>query len=244
MSTVRYWTDLVRTHRRPSVCKEKRQPHNSSAGFLYWRTQFWFCIVFQLFNPGLLRLHRAVHNVACGGSPLWRLSLRGDDGLLPDHGRLRRLLHHHARPDRLRHLRTRGCRTGHRLPPRSLLPTTHCGTSCCRVHLWSGAPVNFESLLWKGVKNIGIFLGISIWNVGGHCFWPKVTFEFLNVPRGRGVPPVYEIFLKIPFLTASLKVQWVHTFWAPVSVLIQLKDLFRCSSQPTLGPFWGRGSRR
>ena len=153
MSTVRYWTDLVRTHRRPSVCKEKRQPHNSSAGFLYWRTHLWFCIVFQLFNPGLLRLHRAVHNVACGGSPLWRLCLRGDDGVLPDNGRLRRLLHHHARPDRLRHLRTRGRWTGHRLPPRSLLPTTHRGTSCCRVHLWSGAPANFESLMERRKKN-------------------------------------------------------------------------------------------
>ena len=143
MSTVRYWTDLVRTHRRPSVRKEKRQPHNSSAGFLYWRTKLWFCIVFQLFNPGLLRLHRAVHNVTRGGSPLWRLSLRGDDGLLPDNGRLRRLLHHNARPHRLRHLRTRGRWTGHRLPPRSLLPATHCWTSCGWVHLRSGEWANF-----------------------------------------------------------------------------------------------------
>ena len=162
MSTVRYWTDLVRIHCGLSVRKEKRQPHNSSAGFLYWRTLLWFCIVFQLFNPGLLRLHRSVHDVACGGSPLRRLGLRGDDGVLSDHGRLRRLLHHHAWPDRLRHLRTRRCRAGHRLPPRSLLPATHCWTSCRRVHLRSGVWANF-----------------------------KVFY-----------------------------VQWMHTYWAPVSVLI------------------------
>ena len=143
MSTLRYWTDLVRTHRRPSVCKEKRQPHNSSAGFLYWRTLLWFCIVFQLFNPGLLRLHRAVHDVACGGSALRRLGLRGDDGLLPDHGRLRRLLHHDARPDRLRHLRTRRRRVSHlkkHYHIKILLQVSHSSSS--NIHFMSSISGN------------------------------------------------------------------------------------------------------
>ena len=46
-----------------------------------------------------------------------------------------------------------------------------------------------------------------MWNSGGHCFWPwkpdlfwpKVTFLFLNVPRGGGVHRFRNYSQKIPF---------------------------------------------
>ena len=76
-------------------------------------TEKKFIILQEFSNSGLLCLDRALHNAAGGGSPVRGQRLRGHDGLLPHHGRLRRLLHHDARPDRLRHLRTRRRRVSH-----------------------------------------------------------------------------------------------------------------------------------
>ena len=84
---------------------------------------------------GELRLHRPVHDAPDGRALLRRPQVRGHDRVRPRHGPLRRVLHHHAGADRLRHLRPGGRLAGHRIPPRDVLHPANRRTSNCRYDL-------------------------------------------------------------------------------------------------------------